>query len=260
MEMIVRGLRTHFIDQGSGEQTVLLLHGWGVDGSVYHLITDHLSHYCRVIVPDLPGFGQSEEPSVPWTTIDYADFVLEFCAALGITDVVAMGHSNGGRIWLELLSRDACPLTVRKAVLLDSAGIPAHHSFGYYARVYTFKTIKTIFSLPGIRHLFPHAVDNARRRFGSSDYRQASAVMRQSMVLALGYDCTPLLPRIKASTLLVWGRNDTATPLSDGQLMEKRIPDAGLVVLEGGHYAFAEQFPQCRRVLDSFLSAPKQSQ
>lgn len=253
METTVNGLRVQYIDQGAGEQTVLLLHGWGVDSRVYHLIINHLSSYCRVIAPDLPGFGGSEEPPVPWNTKAYGDFVLAFCAGLGVTDVVAMGHSNGGRIWLELLSREHCPLTVRKAVLLDSAGIPTKHSAKYYIRVYTFKTLKFFASLPGIRHLFPHAVERARARFGSADYRQASPVMRQSMVLALGLDCTPMLPRIQASTLLIWGRNDTATPLSDAQLMEKRIPDAGLVVLEGGHYAFAEQFPQCRRVLDSFL-------
>ena len=253
MEITVRGLRVHYIDQGTGTQTVLLLHGWGVDGSIYHLITDHLSSYCRVIVPDLPGFGKSEEPPTAWTTVDYADFVAELCESLGITEAIVMGHSNGGRILLELLSRTPCPIAAYKAILLDSAGIPAHHSFSYYMRVYTFKTIKKVFSLPGMRHLFPNVVDKARRRFGSSDYRQASPVMRQSMVLALKHDCTPLLSKIKASTLLIWGRNDTATPLSDGQLMEKKIPDAGLVVLEGGHYAFAEQFDRCRRVLDSFI-------
>ena len=253
MEITVNGLRVHYLDQGHGTQTVLLLHGWGVDGSIYHLITNHLSAYCRVVVPDLPGFGGSEEPPAPWTPTQYGDFVLAFCQELGITEAVVMGHSNGGRILLELLSREQLPLQVHKAVLMGCAGIPAKHSLKYYARVYTFKMLKAIFSLPGIRHLFPNAVDNARRRFGSSDYRQASPVMRQSMVLALGTDCTPLLPNIKASTLLIWGRNDTATPLRDGQLMEKRIPDAGLVVLEGGHYAFAEQFPQCSRVLDSFL-------
>ncbi len=253
METTVDGLRIRYIDRGSGRQTVLLLHGWGVDGSIYHLITDHLSAYCRVVVPDLPGFGGSQEPPRPWTPAEYGDLVLAFCEQLGITEAVLMGHSNGGRILLELLSREHCPLAVRKAVLIGCAGIPAKHSAKYYARVYMFKLLKAIFSLPGTRHLFPDAVDKARRRFGSSDYRQASPVMRQSMVLALGTDCTPLLPRIKASTLLIWGRNDTATPLRDGQLMERRIPDAGLVVLEGGHYAFAEQFPQCRRVLDSFL-------
>ena len=47
---------------------------------------------------------------------------------------------------------------------------------------------------------------------------------------------------------------ETATPLSDGQLMEKKIPGAGLVVLAGaGHFSFADRWPQCSRVLDSFL-------
>ena len=77
--------------------------------------------------------------------------------------------------------------------------------------------------------------------------------MRQSMVIALKTDVTPLLPRISVPTLLLWGKDDTATPLRDAQIMEKLIPDAGLVVLNGGHYAFAESFGQCRRVLDSFL-------
>ncbi len=253
MEVTVQGLRVHYLDQGTGSRTVLLLHGWGVDGSLYHLITNHLSSYCRVIVPDLPGFGGSEEPPAPWTTAQYGDFVLAFCEALGITEATVMGHSNGGRILIELLSRPACPLTVRKAILLDSAGIPARHSAGYYVRVYTFKALKALFSLPPLKTLFPDAVDKARRRFGSADYRVASPVMQRSMSLALGLDCRPLLPHITASTLLIWGRQDTATPLSDGQEMERLIPDAGLVVLEGGHYAFAEQFPQCSRVLDSFL-------
>lgn len=253
MEITVNGLRIRYIDQGEGAQTVLLLHGWGVDGSLYHLITNHLSAYCRVIVPDLPGFGGSEEPPAPWSPAQYGDFVLAFCEALGITEVTAIGHSNGGRIWLELLSRPACPLTVRKAVLTGCAGLPVKHSASYYVRVYTFKMLKFIFSLPGIKQLFPHAVDNARRRFGSSDYRQASPVMRQSMVLALNEDYTSRLSAIRSSTLLLWGKNDTATPLYNGKIMEKAIPDAGLVELDGGHYAFAEQFPQCRRVLDAFL-------
>lgn len=77
--------------------------------------------------------------------------------------------------------------------------------------------------------------------------------MRQCMVLALGEDMAPLLPRIAVPTLLIWGRDDTATPLADGKRMEALLPDAGLVELPGGHYAFAESFGICSRVLDSFL-------
>ena len=128
MEITIGGKRVHYIDQGSGKQTVLLLHGWGVDGSLYHLLTDHLSTYCRVLVPDLPGFGGSQEPDAPYTPSDFADFVLAFTQALGVNEVIGMGHSNGGRVLIELLARDDCPLHITKAVLLDSAGIPAKHS------------------------------------------------------------------------------------------------------------------------------------
>ena len=93
-----------------------------------------------------------------------------------------------------------------------------------------------------------------RGKVGSADYKNASPVMRQTMVRALNEDLTPLLSGIRVPTLLIWGENDTATPLSDGQRMEKSIPDAGLVVLKGaGHFAFAERWGQCRRVLDAFI-------
>lgn len=253
MEITVNGKRVRFIDQGTGPKTVLLLHGWGVDGSVYHLITNHLSAYCRVVVPDLPGFGGSEEPDRPYTPADFADFVLAFTKALGITEVIGVGHSNGGRVLIELLSRKNCPLSFTKAILIDAAGIPAKHSLSYYVRIYTFKCIKRLARLPGIRSLFPNAVEKAQAKFGSADYKQASPVMRQSMVIALKTDVTPLLSHIHVPTLLLWGKDDTATPLRDAKIMEQHIPDAGLVVLDGGHFAFAESFGKCRRVLDAFL-------
>lgn len=254
MEITVNQIPVHYLDEGDPKApAVLLLHGWGVDGSIYHLITDHLSAYCRVIVPDLPGFGKTPEPAVPYCPDDYADFVLAFLQALGIDNVICIGHSNGGRVLLHLLSRPDLPITVRKAVLIDSAGLPAHHSLTYYIKVYSFKTVKALFSLPLLRDLFPNAVENARKKRGSADYQAASPLMRQSMVIALNTDATPLLSKIRASVLLIWGKDDTATPLADGKKMEQQIPDAGLATLSGGHWAFAEQFGQCSRILDAFL-------
>lgn len=248
----VDGLNIAYIDQGCGP-VVLLLHGWGAPAETYRLIIDHLSAYCRVIAPDLPGFGGSDEPPEAWTPARYAAFVGAFAAALDISEAVLMGHSNGGRIALYMLGH-GCPFTVKKAVLLDAAGLKPHHGPSYYRKVASYKTAKWFFSLPGVRSLFPNAVENARRRHGSDDYRAASPVMRQSMVLALHEDMTPLLPRIRASVLLIWGECDTATPLGDGRKMARLIPDAGLVTLPGaGHFAFAERWGQCARVLDSFL-------
>lgn len=253
METVVNGLRISYIDQGSGP-AVLLLHGWGAPASTYRLIIDHLSATHRVIAPDLPGHGASQEPPEPWNVNRFVDFADAFVRQLGLTEAVLMGHSYGGRIIIKWLNRANCALKVKKVVLLDAAGVKPHHSMGYYVKVYRFKAAKWFFSLPGIRSLFPDAVEDARKKHGSADYRQASPVMRQSMVMAVNEDLTPLLPGIHVPTLLIWGDQDTATPLSDGQLMEKRIPDAGLVVLRGGgHFAFADCWGQCSRVLDSFL-------
>jgi len=62
------------------------------------------------------------------------------------------------------------------------------------------------------------------------------------------------LSKISASTLLIWGRNDTATPVEDGKLMEKLIPDAGLVVFENcGHYSFLDDPHRFYTIVDHFL-------
>lgn len=243
-DIAIGGRRVRYIDEGEGP-AVLLLHGWGAPAETYRLIIDHLSPRFRVIAPDLPGFGASEEPPVPWSADDYADFVTAFVQALGLSSLIGIGHSNGGRILIKLASRPSLPFAVPQMILIDAAGIKPRRRLSYYVRVYAFKAA---------RRLLPGLADRMRSRVGSADYRQASPLMRQTMVKAVNEDLTPLLPRIRTSTLLIWGENDTATPLSDGQRMERLIPDAGLVVLAGaGHFSFAERWGQCRRVLDAFL-------
>lgn len=253
VELQINGRTVSYIDEGQGP-VLLFLHGWAAPVKTYRVMTAHLAQYCRVVAPDLPGFGGSEEPPVPWTVDDYVDFTEAFCKELGITEAVLAGHSFGGRIIIKLLNRTPCALNVRKIVLMDAAGIKPKRKPMYYIKVGAFKAAKWVCSLPGIRHLFPQAVSNARRLFGSADYSAASDVMRRTLTLSVNEDLSHLLPTITASSLLIWGDKDTATPLSDGQKMEKLIPDAGLVVLkDAGHFAFAQRWGQCRLVLDSFL-------
>lgn len=251
-ETEIDGRRVRYIDEGEGP-AVLLLHGWGAPAETYRLIISHMSARHRVVAPDLPGFGGSQEPPAAWGADDYADFALRLAAEAGLQEAVLIGHSNGGRIILKLLSRPSIPLTVPKAVLIDAAGIKPRRGPKYYAKVYSYKAGKRLLTLPGVRSLFPGAAERLKSRSGSADYRSASPVMRQIMVRCINEDLTPLLPLIRVPTLLIWGDGDTATPLSDGQLMERRIPGAGLVVLRGGHFSFADCWGQCSRVLDSFL-------
>ena len=93
-----------------------------------------------------------------------------------------------------------------------------------------------------------------RARRGSSDYAQSSPKMRAVMSKVVNEDLTHLLKDIKAPSLLIWGENDTATPMRDARLMEKLIPGGALVSFPGcGHYSFLDNPGQFAAVLNSFL-------
>ena len=109
-------------------------------------------------------------------------------------------------------------------------------------------------TLPIIRLYTKDALDLLRSHFGSADYKSAPPVMRQTLVNPKNSDVTDKLHNIKASTLLIWGENDTASPLWMARIMEEKIKDCGLVVMPGcSHWNFVENPAQTDAILKSFL-------
>lgn len=246
-------LKIHYIDEGSGD-CVLLLHGWGARASVYRCIIDMLTPHCRVIAPDLPGFGESDEPSFPYDTQHYVGFVQEFLKALGVRRAAVIGHSHGGRIALMLAADKDTAFEIPQMVLMDSAGLIRKKSFSQKCKIRLFKTAKCLLSNPLSQRLFPDALEQLRKKNGSADYAAASPVMRQSMVKVIHDNLRPLLPRISCPTLLIWGELDTDTPLEHAFIMQKEIPDCGLVRIPGGsHFSFLSDPGLTSRVLHSFF-------
>ena len=97
-------------------------------------------------------------------------------------------------------------------------------------------------------------LDKYRKNAGSDDYNNASNMMKQVLSVSVNEDIRHEFSKVSVPTLLIWGSLDTATPLSDGKLMEKEMQDAGLVVFEGGtHFAFLEQKNRFLTVLDAFI-------
>lgn len=252
MELNLNGKKVHYIDEGQG-RCALLLHGWGAEIGIYRLITEKLSRNFRVFAPDMPGVGGSDEPEAPMDLDSYVRFVYDFCRAVDCVPELVVGHSNGGRVLLRILGDDNT-FQVRKAVIIDSSGVVHEKTLGQRVRTRAFKIIRTVLSTKPMTRLFPNALDRARSHFGSSDYKNASEVMRRTLVNLVNTDIRQWLPKIKAETLLIWGENDSDTPLADGKLMESLIPGAGLVTLKGaGHYSFLDRWSQFSAVLDSFL-------
>ena len=93
-----------------------------------------------------------------------------------------------------------------------------------------------------------------REKYGSRDYNALDDEMKNTFVKVLNLDLSDLYGKIRASTLLIWGDSDTETPLWMGKEMEKRIPDAGLVIFEGGtHFAYLEQLQRFNTIVCQFL-------
>jgi pimeloyl-ACP methyl ester carboxylesterase len=244
----INGLKTSYQVAGEGD-IVLLLHGWGGEAASFQPVFEWLTQSHKVYALDLPGFGKSQIPPTAWNTSDYAQFVIAFLEKFGIPKAHFIGHSFGGRI--SIIVSAEYPEKIDKLILVDSAGIKPRRTAKYHLRVGLAKIGKLLRRCGKYGVLIANAMS---ARAGSKDYQNAGD-MRATFVKVVNQDLRALLPRITASTLLIWGEDDKDTPVSVGQIMKKEIPDAGLVVLkEAGHFSYLDRFPQFCRIVANFLN------
>jgi pimeloyl-ACP methyl ester carboxylesterase len=241
---------------GAKPDTLVILQGWGTDMTIYDSVAEALSDRMRVVQFDLPGFGRTPEPPEAWPVARYAEWFLHFLEVLNIRRTSLMGHSYGGRIIIELASREELPFQIDKLLLVDSAGVMPQRSSQQKWKVKKYKMLKKLAGLKLSQVLCPQLIEEWQSRQGSADYRNATPLMRNALVMAVNYDQTPLLSSIKQETLLVWGDLDTATPLSDGETMDRLIPDSGLAIIKGtGHYSFLERRDVFQKILEVYFPA-----
>lgn len=245
----INGLNFHYTIEGSGSP-VILMHGWGCNLTTLASVEKVAVENHTVYNVDFPGFGQSQEPSEVWGVEKYTQLIEELVKVENIENPILLGHSFGGRVGILYSSRNQ----VKKLILVDAAGVKPRRSLKYYLKVYSFKISKRLMPLIYGKEGAQKRIEEARAKRGSSDYNNATPMMRAILSKVVNEDLKYCMPQIKAPTLLIWGENDTATPLRDAQTMEKLIPDAGLVSFPGcGHYSFLDNPIQFAAVLRSFL-------
>lgn len=244
----------YLVDGPADGLPLVLMHGWGCNSSTVASIQRVATAAgWRVYNVDFPGFGASQEPPEPWGVEEYTRVIEALVEKEGIDRPALLGHSFGGRVGIVYASRHP---EVRKLILVDAAGVKPRRGFGYYRKVYTFKAGKWLLNTFLGKKKAQARIDAMRARRGSSDYAGASPMMRRILSRVVNEDLRHLMPAIKAPTLLIWGENDTATPLSDAKTMARLIPDAGLVSFPGcGHYSFLDNPGQFAAVLTSFLKS-----
>jgi pimeloyl-ACP methyl ester carboxylesterase len=246
----VRYVRRKTGEAAPGDLPIVILHGWGAHIEAVGPILAALEGASDVIALDLPGFGDSDPPEQAWDVDAYARFMIHFLDELAVDRAHLVGHSHGGRVSIALAADEAD--RVGRLLLVDSAGIPPKRGWRYRRRVAVAKLGRLVAKVgggPGRR-----LQERMRARVASRDYLEATEAMRGTFRAVIATDLTDRLPRVQASTLLVWGDQDDDTPLWMGRRMEELIPDAGLVVLEGaGHYSYADSPGRFRAVVRQFL-------
>lgn len=253
-------LSLFLVDRGEGTP-VVFLHGLPLDHHMWRHQAGELSGRCRVLIPDLRGFGRTTGANDKTTMDRLADDVLEMLDALGLTDPVTIcGLSMGGYVAL-MLARKA-PGRVRALVLCDcrsQADAPeaAANRLALAERVLTDgPRIVAESMLPRLfaRHTNernPLAVDEIRNVILAGSSRGIAAAQRG---MAEREDLTPSLGQIAVPTLVICGEEDAISPLAEMESLARQIPGAEFVpVPHAGHMAPLEQPAAVNAALAAFL-------
>lgn len=244
------GTKVAFVER-EGIVPLVLLHGWGANIESVVPIINAIDPKYHVYAYDSAGFGDSEEPKEVWGTHDYELLLERFLDAMKIEKATFIGHSFGGKTLSIFAAKH--PEKVDKLVLVDASGVIPKRDLKYYFKVYSFKALRKIYTL------FSKGDKDEKLRkfyekFGSDDYQASQGIMRKTFVKVVNESTEEYFDKIEAPTLLIWGETDEATPLYMAKIFEKKIKDSGLVVLNGGHFSYIDDYGTFVAVIKSFLN------
>lgn len=222
--MIIKGLKTNYKTLGEGKP-LLILHGWGSRSDNWQKVGEMLAkNGVKVIIPDLPGFGQSDKPQTAWDLDDYCDFVEEFVKVLNLDKFYLLGHSFGGEIAVKYNLR--FPEKIDKLFLVSASCIRARNL--KKKLLYILSKVFKIFSfIPFLRKAFYRFV------VGKSDYLSTEGVMRDTYLKIIAEDLSNILSQVQAVTIIIWGEEDSITPISDARKINSKIKNSKLEILSG---------------------------
>lgn len=254
----INDLKTAYYASGSGRRDVLLLHGWASSGRMWLRSMWALRRDYRLWAPDLPGFGDSDIPSVDWCSVErYSDHIAALCEALNIQPYAVIGHSMGARLAFDLARR--YPALVERVVAVSPA---LTGRLGFNLDIFLLgpfgRALKRV-----SRHVWPVATATVMSQYWAPRYLTSEAVQRTtadlrratweasigSLRVMVREDYTPYLAEVQQPTLLMAGERDFTVPPADSHRAARLLPDARLVMLEDIHHQPTDECP------DLFLEA-----
>lgn len=206
---------------------VIILHGWTYSTEKWSHFTKLMAAHYEVELLKIPGL--TEDLRKVWNLDDYVEWLKKKVDSED--KVILIGHSNGGRISLAYTLK--YPDKIFKLILIDSAGI-YHNELPIRFKRFMFKSLaklgKKFTSWEKLKILL-------YKLAREGDYKNATPTQRQTMLNLINIDATQLLSKVKVPTLIIWGKNDKITPLSDGKLMHHLIKNSKLKIINDAKHS-----------------------
>lgn len=218
---------------------MLFLHGYDASKETFAYQFNYFSNYFKVYAPDLPGFKTLT--SSPYDLADYAKCVENFIDETGQEKFFVVAHSFGARIVLKMGDS-----RFTKIVFTGAAGLKPRRKPTYYFKKWGYRSIKRLFG--------EVSAEKFGKKFFNNGITEMPEVKRISFIKIVNETLDDRLRLIKVPTLIVWGKNDKETPLYMAKRFTSGIRDSELVVLNGGHFAFIDEYASFNVIVKEFLS------
>lgn len=241
--------------------TVLLIHGFPLDRTIWEPQAQVLGNQYRVITPDLRGFGQSQATPPPYSMDTYVDDLRALLDHLGVHRAVVGGLSMGGYVTFSFYRKH--PDRVLGLILVDTKAGPdtpegkqgrddmADLARREGAQAVADRMLPKLYAPATYEHN-PALIERTRHMMEAAS---VDGIVGALKAMRDRPDSTPLLSQIRVPSLVIVGQEDALTPVSEAQKMAEHMPGAHLEVIPGaGHLSSLEQPEAVTRTLRTFLS------